>query len=145
MRRLADPRIRAEVIQRLACGQSQNSIAKIVGITQQNISRFANKEEIKSLIKQEQARLVDTLPDAVENDRRQQAILPEVLQMLQRCTDKLTWLSENVEIINTLPLAGELSGLFKLKVGDYRAIYELNHNKKVITVHKIGHRRDIYK
>lgn len=63
----------------------------------------------------------------------------------KRITDKLTWLSENVEIINTLPLAGELSGLFKLKVGDYRAIYELNHNKKVITVHKIGHRRDIYK
>ena len=60
-------------------------------------------------------------------------------------TDKLTWLSENVGSINTLPLTGELSGLFKLKIGDYRAIYELNHKKKIITVHKIGHRRDIYK
>ena len=24
-------------------------------------------------------------------------------------------------------------------------VYEIDHNKKVITVHKIGHRRDIYK
>ncbi len=48
-------------------------------------------------------------------------------------------------MVNTLSLAGNLSGLNKLKVGDYRALYEINHNKKVITVHKIGHRWDIYK
>ena len=54
-------------------------------------------------------------------------------------------LSENIELISPLPLSGNLSGLYKLKVGDYRAIYELDHNKMIITVHKIGHRRDIYK
>ena len=47
-------------------------------------------------------------------------------------TDKLTWLSGNVGSINTLPLTGELSGLFKLKIGDYRAIYELSHNKSIL-------------
>lgn len=63
----------------------------------------------------------------------------------QRILDKLKWLAENINDVNPLPLHGRLSGLYKLTVGDYRVIYELNHNEKVITVHKIGHRRDIYK
>ena len=80
-------------------------------------------------------------------------ILPKAFNMLskidkpvaKRITDKLTRFSENVEIMNTLPLTGNLSGFYKLKVGAYRVVYEIDHNKKVITVHKIGHRRDIYK
>ncbi|MBI2470217.1 MAG: type II toxin-antitoxin system RelE/ParE family toxin [Planctomycetes bacterium] len=63
----------------------------------------------------------------------------------QRVLDKLKWLAENITVINPLPLHGRLSGFYKLKVGDYRAVYELNHNEKGITVHKIGHRCAIYK
>ena len=80
-------------------------------------------------------------------------ILPKAFNMLskidkpvaKRITDKLIRFSENVEIMNTLPLTGNLSGFYKLKVGAYRVVYEIDHNKKVITVYKIGHRRDIYK
>ena len=80
-------------------------------------------------------------------------ILPKAFNMLskidkpvaKRITDKLIRFSENVEIMNTLPLTGNLSGFYKLKVGAYRVIYEINHNSRIITVHKIGHRRDIYK
>jgi mRNA interferase RelE/StbE len=35
--------------------------------------------------------------------------------------------------------------IYKLKIGDWRAIYEINHDSKVVTVHKVGHRREIYK
>lgn len=63
----------------------------------------------------------------------------------QRILEKLKWLTENIDVINPLPLHGSLSGFYKLTVGDYRVIYALNHDKKVITVHKTGHRRDIYK
>ncbi|BBO16516.1 RelE/StbE replicon stabilization toxin [Candidatus Brocadia pituitae] len=63
----------------------------------------------------------------------------------KRITDKLAWFSENIEIVNILPLTGSFSGLCKLKVGDYRIVYGIDHNSRVITVHKIGHRRDIYK
>ena len=63
----------------------------------------------------------------------------------QRILDKLKWLAENINVINPLPLHGSLSGFYKLTVGDYRVIYELNRNEKIITIHKIGHRRDIYK
>ena len=63
----------------------------------------------------------------------------------ERITDKLTWLSENIDNITPLPLKGDLSGLYKLKVGDWRIIYDIDHKKKVITVHKIGHRKEIYR
>jgi len=63
----------------------------------------------------------------------------------ERITDKLTWLSENIDNITPLPLKGDLSGLYKLKVGDWRIIYDIDHKEKVITVHKIGHRKEIYR
>ena len=63
----------------------------------------------------------------------------------KRITDKLTWLSENIENMTPLSLKGDFSGLYKLKVGDWRIIYDIDHKKKVITVHKIGHRKEIYR
>ena len=80
-------------------------------------------------------------------------ILPKAIEDLskidkaiaQRVTDKLTWLSENIEIMPLLPLTGSFSGFYKLKAGDWRIIYEVNHNDKIISVHKVGHRRVIYR
>ena len=63
----------------------------------------------------------------------------------QRIFDKLKWLIENVDSVEHLQLKGKYSGLYKLKAGAYRAIYEIDYKRKVITVHKIGHRRDIYR
>lgn len=63
----------------------------------------------------------------------------------KRITNKLTWLAENIEALNLLHLHGNLADFYKLQVGDYRIVYETDHTEKVITVHKIGHRRDIYK
>ena len=34
---------------------------------------------------------------------------------------------------------------FSLRVGDYRVILDINQNKLIILVVKIGHRKDIYK
>ncbi len=63
----------------------------------------------------------------------------------QRITDKLTRLSENIETIPLLPLKGHLAGFYKVRVGDWRVIFDVNHDKQIITVHKIGHRKKIYK
>lgn len=63
----------------------------------------------------------------------------------QRIVDKLTWLSENIETIVPLPLRGTFSGFYKLRVGDWRAIYEIDRDEMTITVHKVGHRRDVYR
>ena len=66
-------------------------------------------------------------------------------EIAQRIIEKLKWLIQNIEIVQLLPLHGKYSGLFKLKVGDWRVIYGANHNEKVITVHRVGHRREIYR
>ncbi|MDY6805668.1 MAG: type II toxin-antitoxin system RelE/ParE family toxin [Cyanobacteriota bacterium] len=42
-------------------------------------------------------------------------------------------------------MTGELSGLFKLRVGDYRAIYSFSMDVKTIVIHDIGHRSQIYR
>jgi len=63
----------------------------------------------------------------------------------QRVFDKLKRLVQNIDNLTLIPLKGKFSGCYKLKVGDYRAIYEVDHNKKVVTVHKVGHRKEIYK
>ena len=66
-------------------------------------------------------------------------------KIAQRVLNKLKWLVQNIESITPLPLEGNLSRLFKLRVGDWRVMYEINHNDEVITVHKVGHRREIYR
>ena len=62
----------------------------------------------------------------------------------KRITDKLAWLSENIEAIMPLPFGGEYSGFYKLRIGDWRVIYDIDRDAKVITIHKAGHRREIY-
>jgi mRNA interferase RelE/StbE len=80
-------------------------------------------------------------------------ILPKALKDLsgldkaisKRIIDKLTWLSENAETITPMPLSEKYAGFFKLRIADWRVIYDVDHEKKIITVHKVGHRREIYK
>jgi len=80
-------------------------------------------------------------------------ILPDAFEDLskldksiaQRITDKLAWLSDNFESISPIPLQSNLSGLYKLRTGDWRIIYEVDHKNKTLYVHKVGHRREIYK
>jgi mRNA interferase RelE/StbE len=42
-------------------------------------------------------------------------------------------------------LRGELEGLFSLRIGGMRAVYEVDAEKKVVVVLAIGPRGDIYK
>lgn len=64
----------------------------------------------------------------------------------QRILNKLRWLAENFDMIKPERLKGELwKDKFKLRVGDYRVIYSVDLEKKIITVHLIGHRSEIYK
>ncbi|MGG6265769.1 type II toxin-antitoxin system RelE family toxin [Leptolyngbya sp. AN03gr2] len=62
----------------------------------------------------------------------------------QRILRKIEWLAENFSELSPTALTGDLSGLFKLRVGDYRVLYSFSESTKVLTVHRIGHRREIY-
>jgi mRNA interferase RelE/StbE len=42
-------------------------------------------------------------------------------------------------------LQGRRSGLWKYRVGDYRVICSLEHDRLVVLVLQVGHRREVYK
>ena len=42
-------------------------------------------------------------------------------------------------------LKGEFSGLRRLRVGDYRIVYEVVDNELTILVVRVAHRRDVYR
>jgi len=62
-----------------------------------------------------------------------------------RIADRIQWLSENLDSTRLFPLKGELKGLYKIREGSYRIIFEILTNEQTIIIHAIGHRRDVYK
>ena len=62
-----------------------------------------------------------------------------------RTLEKISWLCNNFEKINHLPLGYGWQGFFKLRVGNWRVIYEIDYFDNEITVHYINHRSKIYK
>ena len=42
-------------------------------------------------------------------------------------------------------LQGNNSDMFRIRIGNYRVIYEINNNELIILVLKIGHRQDVYR
>jgi len=63
----------------------------------------------------------------------------------QRVLKKLRWLAENFDAIKPEALTGPWEGVFKLVIGDYRALYTFDRTKQTITVHFVKHRREVYK
>jgi len=63
----------------------------------------------------------------------------------RRVVERINWLATNVDTIRLETLTGELAGFHKLRVGDYRVIYEILHDEKGIVIHAIGHRKEIYR
>jgi mRNA interferase RelE/StbE len=61
----------------------------------------------------------------------------------QRIRDAILALSENPRPANCKKLVGREG--WRIKVGSYRVIYEINDANEEITVLHIGHRRDIYR
>jgi mRNA interferase RelE/StbE len=81
---------------------------------------------------------VELLPQAINDLQRLDK------PAAQRVVNKLRWLAENFDAVRPESLVGPLTGLRKLRVGDYRVIYEPDRENRLITVHLIGHRREIY-
>ena len=66
-------------------------------------------------------------------------------QMRRRIVDAIEWLSENFEDIVPIPLGGPWRGFFKLRVGDWRAVYRINFAERALIIHYIDRRDKIYK
>lgn len=66
-------------------------------------------------------------------------------QIRDRVLEKLKWMADNFENMIPLPLGGKWRGFFKLRVGDWRIIYEINLSEKTVIIHQVNHRNKIYK
>lgn len=62
----------------------------------------------------------------------------------RRIVQKLEWLADNAAAIAHTPLTGDWQGYYRLRVGDYRVIYRLDHSLRMVVVEIIGHRSEIY-
>ena len=54
---------------------------------------------------------------------------------------------EKLHILDSNPEKGEklkYSDFWRLRIGDYRAIYEIDYSNKQVIVLFIGHRKDVY-
>lgn len=67
--------------------------------------------------------------------------------MAKRIARKIEWLARHPELLAE-PLQGlppELTGLHKYRVGDYRILLWPDHSSRTLTLHAVGHRREIYR
>ncbi len=63
----------------------------------------------------------------------------------RRIVERINWLAANLDDIQPEALTGDLSGLYRLRMGDYRILYEILHDEQTIVIHEVGHRREIYR
>lgn len=61
-----------------------------------------------------------------------------------RILAKIRWLAANLDGIKPELLVGQYQGLLKLRVGDYRVIYQVDRERNVLRIELVGHRREIY-
>ena len=62
---------------------------------------------------------------------------------VSKILNEIAYLAKNPRSSKTKKLKGEK--LYRLRVGNYRVIYDIQDNLMLIFVVKLGHRRDIYR
>jgi mRNA interferase RelE/StbE len=79
------------------------------------------------------------LKPSVEKDLR-----PLPSSVVQRVLRKVEALASEPNPPQSVKLTGA-EHLFRIRVGDYRIIYGVDHEAKVITVHYVRHRKEAYR
>jgi mRNA interferase RelE/StbE len=75
--------------------------------------------------------------------RKDALSLPKPVRV--RLITRVDSLAENPRPPGSEPLTGDLRGLRKLRIGDYRVAYEVVDNDGTVWVWQIGHRRRFYR
>ncbi len=78
------------------------------------------------------------LPKTVQ---KQLNALPQELK--QRILKTLVQLQEDPRPFNSLQMKGGQG--FRLRIGDYRVLYDIDDSSQIINLRRIGHRREIYR
>jgi mRNA interferase RelE/StbE len=62
----------------------------------------------------------------------------------KRILHSIEMLASNPRPIQSRKLSASISS-HRLRVGDYRVLYQVDDSEKLISVYKVGHRREIYR
>ncbi len=63
----------------------------------------------------------------------------------QRILSRIRWFAGNFESVRHESLSGGLAGTFKLRVGDYRVLYTIDHGLREAVIRAIQHRSEVYR
>lgn len=80
--------------------------------------------------------------DIVKSASKQIASLDTVVQ--KRFGKKIQELSEAENIVTSAKmLSGDLQGVYRVRIGDYRVLFEVHKN--ILTILSVKHRKDVYR
>ena len=86
------------------------------------------------------------MPYSLEFEERARRDLSRLApQIERRVLNGLNELSEAATTANHRALTGPYRGQFRLRIGDYRARYELDHANRRIIVLRVQHRSEAYR
>jgi mRNA interferase RelE/StbE len=82
---------------------------------------------------------VDIAPPARRDLKR---ISGETLRRIEAAIDGL---ADNPRPPGVKKLAGDSEDLYRIRVGDYRVVYQIQDDRLIVLVVRVGHRRDVYR
>lgn len=82
---------------------------------------------------------IEILPTA----RKELLSLPGAIQ--KRIGKKIDSLQDNPRPAGVKALKGKRGDFYRLRVGDYRILYEIRDKVLLVIVIKVGHRREVYR
>lgn len=65
-------------------------------------------------------------------------------QFISKILEAIESLSENPFPVQSIKMKGSESS-YRLRVGDYRIIYQVDTSNKIVTIYYARHRKDVYK
>jgi len=64
-------------------------------------------------------------------------------QLIPKIYARIEALAKEPRPLGTIKIKGSENN-YRIRVGDYRIIYEIDDGIKVVSIQKVGHRRDVY-
>lgn len=61
-----------------------------------------------------------------------------------RIQKRFKWVADHFDGIRPEALSGSFAEFYKIRIGDYRALYQFNHTQRKIVVFRVRHRREVY-
>ena len=76
-----------------------------------------------------------------EARRQRRRLAPDPKRLVRRT---LREMEDDPYLLDTIPLRPPLDGLYRVRVGDYRIVFEPGPGHREVTVVRIGHRSWVY-